>query len=62
MENGLKRQGVETTMASLKLRQNPIQASLGNKIIGPPIHQSRTSFMFELEGVKLLIATALQKE
>lgn len=63
MGKGLKQQQeVEMRPVSRKPKQKPVQGSRWNKVLSPLIHLSRTISMCELGGVKLLIATALQKE
>lgn len=57
-ESGSKHQDVETRIVIQKLKQNPVQASMWNKILNHrPSRPSQTLSTYEQEGVKLLTAT-----
>ncbi|OMO55018.1 putative DNA binding protein [Corchorus olitorius] len=57
MGRDLKRQEVEMRIMILKLKQNPVQASLWNKKLKRQSRLNKITSMCEQEGVKLLIVT-----
>ena len=61
MVSGLKHQGVKMriiiVIMILKMKQNPVQASMWNTNLNHQNHPNKIIFTYEQEGVKLLIAT-----
>jgi hypothetical protein len=61
MVSGLKHQGLKMriiiVIMFLKMKQNPVQASMWNTKLNHQSQQNKIISTYEQEGVKLLIAT-----